>query len=754
MDPSSTPSSTPSGQEAHEKGDKQSHEGKKPNHLKGQTSPYLLQHLYNPVDWHPWGKEALALAKKENKPIFLSVGYSACHWCHVMEHESFEDKAIAKLLNANFVCIKVDREERPDIDALYMAYVQGATGSGGWPMSVVLTPEGKPWWGGTYFPPRGRAGMLGFEGIMQQLAKAWKEKEADIRKSAEKAVNYLERVNEIKPGPGGSKLGDMLGLAVTMGKQRFDEEYGGFGQPPRFAPKFPHATELTLYLRYGTRIGDPTVLKLATKTLDEMAQGGIYDQLGGGFHRYSVDRLWNVPHFEKMLYDNSQLAMLYMEGWQATGKAFYRQISEETLRYVRKEMTSPEGGFYSTTDADSEGEEGVFFVWTPAQIKAVLGEGERTRMALAWYGVTESGNFEGRNTLTNRYGMERMVKDFGKSAAEIQKTLEGIRSELYAAREKRVHPHLDDKVLASWNGLMLSAFARAGMIFANQEYLATARRNADFLLTKMSREDGRLYRTRRDGHSHLDAFLEDYAFVTQGLLDLFEATGESRWLSEAKRLHGILRKHFARPGGSWFTTSDDHEKLLLRDSSIQESSLPSGQGVAAMNAARMGLMDADYRLMGEGRNAIEIHSGLLSHYPLASCQLLLVADLFESKPAETFLFGKAGDASYDEMYRSVATYFPPYRVLIPVAEGETKSLLALLPSMKGKSALEGKATAWVCYAGTCKAPITDPKELLKEFTKNALPHKPSASQPAGGPAKDKDRDAGRHPDRDGSEHKE
>ncbi len=706
------------------------HKGKKPNHLKGQTSPYLLQHLYNPVDWHPWGKEALAKAKKENKPIFLSVGYSACHWCHVMERESFEDEAIARLLNENFICIKVDREERPDIDALYMAYVQGATGSGGWPMSVVMTPEGKPFWGGTYFPPRERAGMPGFEGIMGQLAKVWKEKEADIRKSAEKAVDYLEKVNAVKPGPGAAKLGELLGLAVTMGKQRFDAEHGGFGSPPRFAPKFPHCTELTVYLRYGTRIGDASVLKLATKTLDEMARGGIYDQLGGGFHRYSVDQLWDVPHFEKMLYDNSQLAMLYMEGWQATGKSFYRQISEETLRYVQKEMTSPEGGFYSTTDADSEGEEGGFFAWTPQQIEAVLGKGVRTRMALAWYGVSESGNFEGKNTLTNRYGMERMVKDFGKSAAEIAKELAGIRADLYAAREKRVHPHLDDKVLASWNGLMLSAFARAGLVYDNPDYLTTARRNAEFLLAKMTREDGRLFRTRRDGHSHLDAYLEDYAFVAQGLLDLFEATGEPHWLSEAKRLQLLIRKHFARPQGSWFSTADDHEKLLIRDSNIQESSLPSAQGVAAMNAARLGSMDADFRWLGEGRNAIEIHGGLLGHYPLASSQMLLVADYFESKPAEVFLFGKKGDESYDRMFRTLADLYPPYRVMMPVAPDQAEAIETLLPSMKGKSALEGKATAWVCYHGTCKAPMTDPAELVKEFTQRE-PAAP-ASRPAEG----------------------
>ncbi|MFQ5505496.1 MAG: thioredoxin domain-containing protein [Planctomycetota bacterium] len=690
---------------------KQAEQKKHPaNHLKGQTSPYLLQHLHNPVDWYPWGKEALEKAKKEDKPIFLSIGYSACHWCHVMERESFENEAIAKVMNAHFVCIKVDREERPDIDEIYMAaVVRMNQGGGGWPMSLFLTPKLKPFLGGTYFPPEDKWGRPGFKTVLERVHELWKTRREDIEKQGDLLVE------DIKSSAAATGIGahlpadEVFSRALALASQRFDPEHGGFGQPPQMAPKFPHVTELLFLLRQAVRRKQGKALEVVETTLTKMARGGIYDQLAGGFARYSVDREWTVPHFEKMLYDNSQLAVCYLEAWQATQKPFYRRIATEILDYELREMLSPEGGFYSTTDADSEGEEGKFFVWSLEEIEAALGEDAGP--VCEYYGVTKAGNFEGHNILTNRLGREKLARKLGKEAGELSALLERARRTLYELRQKRVHPGLDDKILSSWNGLMLSALAKAAQVLGEKKYLDAARRSADFLLTKMS-ENGRLLRTRRDGRTHLDAYLEDYAFVTAGLIDLFEADPDPRWIRAALSLHAIVEKDFAdEKNGGYYSTAADNPDLVVRMASAQESSLPSDVGVAAMNAARLGLLGGDTKLVDRARAALKRHGVEIYRYPNSYCQLLLLLDFLEAKPREVYVVGAKGSATTKAFLSRLRAQYPPYRVFAWLEPGKEQELEKLLPAAEGKGLVDGKEAAYVCYEGVCKAPTLDPSKL-------------------------------------------
>jgi len=538
------------------------------NHLANETSPYLLQHADNPVDWYPWSEEALQKAKTEDKPIFLSIGYSACHWCHVMAHESFEDERVAAVLNEHFVSVKVDREERPDLDRIYMSAVQAMTGSGGWPMSVFLTPEGQPFYGGTYFPPRPRYGMSSFTDVLLAVADAWQNRRQELVEGGQRLVAVIEQQSAISENSKPETLNpETLNTAFESLWQRFDRTHGGWGG----APKFPQPMALEFLLRYHHTTGDPLALRMVTQTLDAMARGGMYDQLGGGFHRYSVDDHWLVPHFEKMLYDNAQLARVYLHAWQVTGQPFYRAIAEETLDYVVREMTDPAGGFYSTQDADSEGEEGKFFVWTAAEIRDLLGQEAEAFMAA--YSVTEAGNastgsahgFEGRNILE--------LASFASPRAELAEA----RRKLFTAREQRVHPGRDEKVLTSWNGLMLAAFAEAARALTPQpplptleeggkadDYRRIAERNADFLLHELRGEDGRLYHTWKDGEAKINGYLEDYAHLVVGLLELYQTTFEPRWYLAAQELAETMIVHFQAPDGGFFDTSDDHEALITR----------------------------------------------------------------------------------------------------------------------------------------------------------------------------------------------
>jgi uncharacterized protein YyaL (SSP411 family) len=679
---------------------------KQANHLEGQTSPYLLQHLYNPVDWYPWGPEALQRAKDEDKPILVSIGYSACHWCHVMEHESFEDAEVAKLMNRWFVCIKVDREERSDIDQVYMAAVQRMTGQGGWPLNCFLTPELKPFYGGTYYPPRSGYGRPSWTEVLKQIHAMWTDNRESLESAGTRLTSDLERQNE--PRVGSLPGAELLPQAVENSRQTFDPIHGGFSQPDQYAPKFPHSTEMLYLLRYAERAGDPRAAAMVDQSLENMARGGIHDQIGGGFARYTVDRAWLVPHFEKMLYDNSQLARVYIEAWQATGKEYWREVATKIFDYVLREMTSAEGGFYSATDADSEGVEGKFFVWSLDEIKAICGAD--ADVAIAWYGVTKHGNWEETNILTQYESLADFCEKRKLDPIETAVSIERARSALYAHRKTRIHPLLDDKVLSAWNGLMLSAFARGGMALGEERYLDAARKNAAFLLEHMRAEDGRMMRTRRNGVTHLAGYLEDHAFVTEGLLDLYEATLEVEWLEAALELADLTDAHFADvEHGAWFKTAHDHEDLLVRFSTATESSLPSGAGVAAMNAARLGYLTGDPERINSARDAIKRHGQAIAAYPTAFCQFLLLHDFLEAKPAELYFVGSKSDPVLMKELERWRTIWPPYRVLTVVEEGERERLTRLLPAIEGKTARDGKPTLYICHEGICEAP-----EVLSE----------------------------------------
>jgi hypothetical protein len=552
------------------------------NKLAAEISPYLLQHAENPVAWEPWGPEALARSRAEQKPIFLSVGYSACHWCHVMAHESFENHEIADLLNHDFICIKVDREERPDLDQIYMDAVQAMTGQGGWPMSVFLTPEQKPFFGGTYWPARARGGMAGFGDVVSAVTAAWQTRRNDVLEQAEKAVQYLRAERLV-----GSKSAELnqapLEAAETNLIQAFDDRLGGFGP----APKFPHATDLNLLLaRWKVSRREP-LLEMVTVTLDHMAAGGIFDHLGGGFHRYSVDAEWLVPHFEKMLYDNAMLTDCYLGAWQETGRSDYLRVVRATLDYVLRDMTDPLGGFYSAEDADSEGEEGKFYVWTPQELTAVLGP-ERATAFSKVYDVSETGNFEGHNILHLSKPIPVCAKMLGRDAADLETELEADRRQLLEARSKRGRPGRDDKVLVSWNGLMIDAMARAGAALDDASYRTAAAKAADFLLTHLRDDDGRLLHCWRAGQARHRGFLDDHASLCNALVTLYETQPAPRWLEEAVRLADSMLAHFAdSEGGGFFYTSNDHEPLIARKKDILDTPVPSSTGLAVTALLRL-----------------------------------------------------------------------------------------------------------------------------------------------------------------------
>ncbi|MEZ4677720.1 MAG: thioredoxin domain-containing protein [Caldilineaceae bacterium] len=503
------------------------------NRLINETSPYLRQHAHNPVDWYPWGEEALAKAQAEDKPIFLSIGYSACHWCHVMAHESFEHEATAALMNERYVNIKVDREERPDLDAIYMDAVVTMTQSGGWPMSVFLTPEGQPFYGGTYYPPQPRYGMPSFTQVLQSVADAYEKRRDDVLDQAQRLTAALQRTAFLSAQD--EEIGsELLDEAVATLEEYFDDEDGGFGAHP----KFPQPMTFEFLMAYYARTGSLDALYMVETTLEKMAQGGIYDQLGGGFHRYSVDKFWLVPHFEKMLYDNSQLLRSYLHVWQITGRPLYRQVVEETIDYTLREMTAPTGGFYSTQDADSEGEEGKFFVWTPAEIETVL-DAHEAAIFENYYGVSERGNFEDRTILSVVRTVADVAERFRVSVADVERVLATARRQLFALREERIKPGRDEKILTEWNGLMIHALAECGVVLGRDDALQAAISAADFILAQMSQADGRLYRSYKDGQARFNAYLEDYAAFVRGLVALYEATFDLRWLGEASRLAQI-----------------------------------------------------------------------------------------------------------------------------------------------------------------------------------------------------------------------
>ncbi len=679
------------------------------NHLATETSPYLLQHARNPVNWYPWGKEALGRAKRENKPIFLSIGYSACHWCHVMERESFEDPETAKILNAHFVSIKVDREERPDLDEIYMTAVQAMTGRGGWPLTVFLTPDLQPFFGGTYFPPDDRFGMPSFKKVLQGVADAWRDQPDEIRQSAGRLTDMLRQSALAEISDGGQLDATILTGATEHLRHSFDPQWGGFGS----APKFPPSAAIGHLLRRQLDEGeDGELLTMATRTLDHMARGGMFDQLGGGFHRYSVDAEWLVPHFEKMLYDNAILAKVYLEAWQATGNDLYRRTAVAILDYTLRDMTDADGGFHSAEDADSEGVEGKFYVWTSSEIDKILGK-EDGPFLREFYGVTEPGNFEGHNILHMSQDPAAFAREKGISQDELFERLAPMRHRLLTVRGRRVRPSKDDKVLAAWNGMMISALARGYQVLDDPKYLAAARRAADFVLTDMVR-DGVLLRSYRDGEAKLPGYLDDYAEMAAGLIDLYEADFDPRWLEAADRLTtGMIDRFHDQRSGGFFFTSAAHQDLLVRTKPFYDGAVPSGNSVAATVLLRLAklLDNRDYyeraeRLLGSMADE-------MLQTPRGYLDLIRATDFYLHPGHEIAIVGRRDDPATRRLLATVHGRFLPNRVLalLDPDMDDRKALQARIPLLAGKTMLSGKATAYVCENFACQRPVDDTAAL-------------------------------------------
>jgi uncharacterized protein YyaL (SSP411 family) len=655
-----------------------------PNRLADETSPYLRQHQDNPVDWQPWDARALAQARERDVPLLVSIGYSACHWCHVMERESFEDPDVAAYMNEHFVCIKVDREERPDVDAIYMDAVQAMTGHGGWPLNAFATPEQVPFYAGTYFPPQGRQGLPGWRQLLEAIVEAWTLRRAEIERQGALIVEQLGVSARIEPDPGEPEPG-LLDTAVAAIGDREDHVHGGFGS----APKFPQASAIELLLS-RTDGGAAAALR----ALRAMARGGIYDQLGGGFARYAVDAAWTVPHFEKMLYDNALLARAYLHGWQVGGDPLLRQVCCETLDWALRELRGPEGGFASALDADSEGVEGRFYVWTPDELRAALGDEALLEVALAHYGVTSGGNFEGRSILV-RAGSDDDPPE-----------LPEIRRRLLAVREQRVRPGLDDKRLTSWNALMVGALADAGAVLERADYVEAARACADFLLRELCTPDGRLLRTWKGGRAHLAGYLEDHAYLLEALLTLYEATFELRWFESARALADVTIARFADDErGGFFTTADDHERLVARRKDLEDTPIPSGNSAMALGLLRLARLTGEDVYEQRARGAIALLHPIAARHPLAFAHLLQGVDfLLADDVREVAIVGDPRAAQ--PLVRAVRRAFRPHAVLAG-APAPTDAV----PLLAGRRPLDGRAAAYVCERFACQAPVSEPDAL-------------------------------------------
>jgi uncharacterized protein YyaL (SSP411 family) len=693
------------------------------NRLIHEKSPYLLQHAHNPVDWYAWGPDAFARAREENKPIFLSIGYSTCHWCHVMERESFESEAIAAVLNREFVPIKVDREERPDVDSIYMSFVQATTGSGGWPMSVWLTPDLKPFIGGTYFPPDDRYGRAGFGRILERIAEAWKTDQDRILESSHDVVAQLEKQAAI--GESRSALGpEGLESGFYVLRRSFDTHYGGFGQ----APKFPRPSVFHFLFRYYARSGNREALDMALATLRAMEKGGMKDQLGGGFHRYSVDARWFVPHFEKMLYDQAQLAIAYLEAYQITHEETWARVVRETLDYVLRDMRDAEGGFHSAEDADSvidpakphEKGEGAFYIWAAAEIAAIAGE-----PAAQWlgyrYGVEPDGNvaedphgeFTGRNILYQAHTVEETAAHFGRPVEEVREAITEAEKKLLAARAGRVRPHLDDKVLTAWNGLMISAFAQAGAVLGEERYSEAARRAADFLIGRMyDPSSGMLKRRYRDGDAAIDGFLDDYAFLTQALLDLYEAQFSVSDLELAIRLMERQQELFEDNQEGGFYSTAGGTGLILRVKEDYDGAEPSGNSVAIMNLLRLAEMTDRTEWRESAEKALRAFSSRIMVAPVAVPQMLGAFDFSLGNVKQVILAGDPAAAEMLAMLQVMRGRFHPRKVVLMVGNEESRRQLgARLPGLEAMAAQQGRATAYVCENYTCQLPTNDPAQF-------------------------------------------
>ena len=673
------------------------------NRLARESSPYLLQHKDNPVDWYPWGEEAFARARAENKPIFLSIGYSTCHWCHVMEHESFEKEEVAAALSKGFVAIKVDREERPDVDDIYMQAVQLMTGQGGWPLSLFLTPDRKPFYGGTYYPPTPRWGKPGFPQLLEAIGTAWRERREELESSAAEMVAHLDADATTAAAAAGAPAPELVASSVRVLERQFDEAEGGFGG----APKFPPAMRLELLLRHWLRTGDASARAMTEKTLAKMAAGGMYDQVGGGFHRYSVDARWLVPHFEKMLYDNAMLARVYVQAFRAFGNPDDARVARETLDYLLREMTPEEGGFFAAQDADSGGEEGTFYVWNPASLAAAVGA-DAAPVVAARFGVTARGNFEdGETVLSVVRGLPELAADFGRTEEEIARLLEEARRKMYDVRSRRVAPATDDKLLTDWTALAISAFALAARVLEEPRYEDAARRAADRILDHCVR-DGRLLHREKAGRADIPGFATDYAYLIEALLDLYEATFVPRYFTEAVRLQAVFDAHFADPRGGYFLSAAEHDGLILRPKESWDAATPSSNSVAAMNLLRLSVFTGDARYRERADAIFAAHADLLARAATAFPRLLCALDFQTDPPREIVLAGAPGEQGFESLRRAVFAS-PLFNRVVAHAESAAgiPELAALAQGRAGSAA----AAAYVCTGFACQAPVSDPEAL-------------------------------------------
>ena len=685
------------------------------NRLAEEKSPYLRQHAGNPVDWYPWGEEAFETARREDRPVFLSIGYSTCHWCHVMAHESFEDPEVARMMNESFVSIKVDREERPDIDGIYMTVCQMMTGSGGWPLTIVMTPDGRPFFAGTYFPRESRFGRAGMTQLLPQLAEVWRQRREEVDRSAEAVAGELVKFTTTEMG---DDMDDRyLNTAALQLSQRFDEDHGGFGT----APKFPSPHQLTFLLRFWRREADEWSKEMVVRTLRAMRRGGVYDQVGYGFHRYSTDAQWLLPHFEKMLYDQAGLLMAYTEAFQATGDPEFKRVAGEIVEYVLRDMTSPEGAFYSAEDADSEGEEGRFYVWTRDQLEEALGREDAELAAKVW-NVKEAGNFKeeatgkatGANVLHLTESTKGSAMALGMDERVLSDRMEDIRQRLLEARSRRVRPGLDDKVLADWNGFMVAALAKAGSALGMPRYVDAARRAADLLLDRMMDGDGRLLHRYREGEAAIAGHLDDHAFLVWGLLELYEATFDPDLLGTAIRVNGAMLDHFwDGENGGLFLTADDAEELLVRQKETYDGAMPSGNSVAMLNLLRLSHLTGDPELAERASEMGRAFSTDASKMPSGFSQMMSALDLALGAGQEVVIVGDPGAGDTDEMLAALRRPFLPSKVVMLRRPDEGEGgVVDLAPFLADHHQLDGRATAYVCRDHLCQNPTTDVQTML------------------------------------------
>jgi uncharacterized protein len=692
------------------------------NRLIYESSPYLQQHAANPIDWFPWGSEAFDKARKEDKPVFLSIGYSTCHWCHVMAHESFSDKEVARLLNQDLISIKVDREERPDIDHVYMAVTQALTGSGGWPMTIIMTPDKKPFYAGTYFPKNSRWGRPGLMELLPQIADIWRNDRKKVLDSAERITRHITRLDDSRPGSNPDR--QTLDQARAFFVQAYDPEYGGFGK----SPKFPSPHQLSFLLRRYHHTQNPQTLAMVEKTLTQMRLGGIYDQLGFGFHRYSTDAQWLVPHFEKMLYDQAMLIIAYTEAYQATGKAFYAEVAAEIITYVLRDMTSDEGGFFSAEDADSEGIEGKFYLWTPRETQEILSQKEAA-LFIKVFNVKEGGNFEDagpghhvdQNILHLQKTLPQLSKELGISENQLHRCLGDGRLKLFSAREKRIHPFKDDTILTDWNGLMIAALAKAGYVMDNRQYSAAAAKAADFILQKLTDDNGRLLKRYRKGSAGLNAHLNDYAFMVWGLLELYQATFETKYLNDAIELNQQMLLHFwDEQLGGLYLTADDAEKLLVRSKTIYDGAIPSGNSVAVLNLLRLGHMTGKADYLTKAEQIIKSFSGEVVRYPAGHAQLMVALELALNPSYEVVIVGEPLKEDTMAMLTALRKPFLPQKVVVyrPADQNAASEITKIAPFTRSMTAKNGRSTAYVCREFACKLPTTSIDQMLENLRHN------------------------------------